>query len=905
MKTKLLLSFVVFAFLSAFGQNSKVEGVVKDKITSETIIGAHVIIGSDYKAVTDFDGKFSLSIPYGTYPIKISFVGYADYTDTIDVKSGYTPLNIAMGTIEIQEVEVTADLAEVNRTPVSITKIDQKKLNEELGARDLPMVLNSTPGIYATNQGGGDGDARITMRGFSQRNIAVMIDGVPVNDMENGWVYWSNWFGLSSITQSMQVQRGLGASKIVSPSVGGTINIVTSGMENKFGVKIQYEAGSGLYNRASIGYNSGKLKGDWGITLAGSFRYREGWVDKTGSMGGFYYAKIQKKFGDHMIAVSGFGAPQKHGQRSYKAPIAAWSHEKALRYGADTTGWVERGYRYNEHWGVLNRRKEGEVINEKLNYYHKPQLTLRHFGKLKEDLYMSNIVYASIGNGGGTGMYDYSGAYRSADGQIDFDRVWDANQFSEIAGNIYPNIDPLYDSTELKATNVLTSAVNNHWWIGYLGNIKYKINRKWKLTTGIDYRYYEGEHYREVYDLLGGDYFVNSANLNDPDPMQREGDKIAWRPYHRHRDAIVQWAGAYALIEYSGTRWDVFLNASFSMNGYKGIDYFNKKMLTVGDTVLRIGYSDTVNYGGQEYNASSAGLEFDHTNWKWIPSYTFKAGANYKLTEKMGIYVNGGYLSRAPMFTNVVDYEATELRFFEEVKNEEIIAGELGFTMNLPKIALAVNGYATYWNNKPHPFGVSLEVAPGEFEKYNVFGMSALHLGGEMNFSYKIIKQLSLEAMVSYGDWRWASPGLLRNAVDTIRFDPTGVHVSDAAQSVYALSIRSDFVKGAYIKIRYTIFDRHWANMDPFGLTGENARRDSWRMPAYGVMDINLGYTYKFKKLALVIRGNIFNVLNTAYIQDGQNNGFGTGYTDFDAKSATVFFGQGITWNVSLGLNIF
>ena len=75
----------------------------------------------------------------------------------------------------------------------------------------MPTLLNSTPGVYTTQQGGGDGDVRINIRGFSQRNVvAVMIDGIPMNDMENGWVYWSNWFGLDAITASMQVQRGLG-----------------------------------------------------------------------------------------------------------------------------------------------------------------------------------------------------------------------------------------------------------------------------------------------------------------------------------------------------------------------------------------------------------------------------------------------------------------------------------------------------------------------------------------------------------------------------------------------------------------------------------------------------------------------------------------------------------------------
>ena len=48
-----------------------------------------------------------------------------------------------------------------------------------LGSQDIPMSLNMTPSVYATGQGGGAGDARINVRGFNQRNVAVMINGVP------------------------------------------------------------------------------------------------------------------------------------------------------------------------------------------------------------------------------------------------------------------------------------------------------------------------------------------------------------------------------------------------------------------------------------------------------------------------------------------------------------------------------------------------------------------------------------------------------------------------------------------------------------------------------------------------------------------------------------------------------
>jgi outer membrane cobalamin receptor len=130
------------------------------------------------------------------------------------------------------------------------------------------MVLNSTPGVYATTGGGGDGDAEVTIRGFSSRNVGVLLDGVPVNDMENGQVYWSNWFGLDAVTRSIQVQRGLGASKLALPSVGGTINIITKGFDSRKEASIMQEVGSDGYVRTSFGYSSGILKNNWSITAA-------------------------------------------------------------------------------------------------------------------------------------------------------------------------------------------------------------------------------------------------------------------------------------------------------------------------------------------------------------------------------------------------------------------------------------------------------------------------------------------------------------------------------------------------------------------------------------------------------------------------------------------------------------
>jgi len=142
--------------------------------------------------------------------------------------------------IGLEEVKVISSYATDRKTPVAVSTVSAKILNETYGgSAELPEVLKVTPGVYSTKTGGGVGDARINIRGFDQRNVAVTINGIPVNDMENGWVYWSNWAGLGDAVSTIQVQRGLGASKLAINSVGGTMNIITKTTDGKAGASFQ------------------------------------------------------------------------------------------------------------------------------------------------------------------------------------------------------------------------------------------------------------------------------------------------------------------------------------------------------------------------------------------------------------------------------------------------------------------------------------------------------------------------------------------------------------------------------------------------------------------------------------------------------------------------------------------
>ena len=213
MQKSILCSLFLVLSMGLFAQKGVLKGNIKDAASGETLINANILVKEGKGAVSDLNGNYSIEIEYGTYKVKFSYIGYQSIEKTIVIKSPEQVQNIELNENILNEIKVTADVAKTRETPVAFSNISIQKIKEDIGSRDIPMLLNSTPGVYATTRGGGEGDARVSIRGFNQRFIAVLIDGVPVNDMENGEVYWSNWFGLDGVTRNIQVQRGLGASK--------------------------------------------------------------------------------------------------------------------------------------------------------------------------------------------------------------------------------------------------------------------------------------------------------------------------------------------------------------------------------------------------------------------------------------------------------------------------------------------------------------------------------------------------------------------------------------------------------------------------------------------------------------------------------------------------------------------
>ena len=92
------------------------------------------------------------------------------------------------------------DLAEDRKTPVAVSTITAAQIQSKTaGNREFVEAIQYTPSVYVSNQAGGFGDSQVFLRGFDQVNTAFLLNGQPINGMEDGRMYWSNWSGMTGI----------------------------------------------------------------------------------------------------------------------------------------------------------------------------------------------------------------------------------------------------------------------------------------------------------------------------------------------------------------------------------------------------------------------------------------------------------------------------------------------------------------------------------------------------------------------------------------------------------------------------------------------------------------------------------------------------------------------------------
>ena len=131
------LSILIMASLCSnlWAQEAFVNGKIQDKDTGEPLIGATIIYTEGKGALSDFNGEFYMSIPYGDYTFTISYTGFESKTITKSVNKKDVYIDIKLSPVSLREVTVIADVAKTRETPVAFSNISVAKLEEELASQ--------------------------------------------------------------------------------------------------------------------------------------------------------------------------------------------------------------------------------------------------------------------------------------------------------------------------------------------------------------------------------------------------------------------------------------------------------------------------------------------------------------------------------------------------------------------------------------------------------------------------------------------------------------------------------------------------------------------------------------------------------------------------------------------------
>ncbi len=763
------------------------------------------------------------------------------------------------------------DLQENRKTPVAVSTISRQEIQDKaVGNVEFPEVMANTPSVYVSDQSAGFGDSHMYLRGFTEQNTAFLLNGQPINGMEDGNIYWSNWSAMNEVANAIEVQRGLGSSKLAISSVGGTVNIVTKATDKREGGFARFVVGNDSYLAGTVSYNTG-LKNKWGFSvLLNHWQAHRKYAYGTGGQGQAYFVSVgYQPNEDHNINFMIFGAPQWHDQN--------YSTKR-------TSQWEEMGgdKKYNSTYGYY----KGEGKNLRRNYYHKPVANLNWDWTINDKMNLSTVAYASVGTGGGT-----SGVGRASStttgglngrGYINFDQIEANNLLDQDGignnGGVDINGKPINNAA-------IRSSVNNHSWYGAVSNFTFDTQTGITLNIGGDVRFYKGQHHQQMIDLFGlkgwseknkvtGDAIVVTETFST-NPWKALF-KTAGKDQRTNRDynEDINYQGVFGQAEYEIGGFTVFAQGALSNQSYQKFDRWN--------------------YGGVEHKSEKV----KKTGWN------IKGGMSYTFLDNNAFFVNAGRYSRQPFLDNIFTFNTVDLQE-PSVDNEEITGFEAGYRYKTRNLRVNVNAYYTKWGNRFLLMDYGEEIikdpAGNILDSYNYSeyanNVTQIHKGIEVDFDARIERIWTVRGYVSYGDWQYdgSTPMQRRNNdAGTIvtqydDVDLTGIKVGDAAQFTFGMGTKLDVTRSFSVDMDFNYYANIYSQVDAKELVTNLHNGKPYKpnkLSPYAKVDLGASYELKFGTQKLRLRGNIKNLFNDQYIIRENRNGYG--------------YGLGRTWNASV-----
>ncbi|WP_339874280.1 TonB-dependent receptor [Olleya marilimosa] len=782
-KSFLIFLFGIFSTFTLVAQQTTVKGSVKDAVTDEPIPDVTVSIQKTVLTEkTDGFGQFTFKseVPLGEQILKIEKDGFTTKFYPIIINEGKT--------LDIQDM--TLDLAVTNEQDLFTITLSDDELNDDTsGSDNISGLLSASQDIFQRTAAFEFSSSFFRIKGLDSDNAKVLINGVEMNKQDTGRPQWSNWGGLNDVMRNQELSLGLTPSAYTFGGVLGSTNINTRASNYREGGRITYSSSNRSYtNRLMASYASGLMEDGWAYTLMIGRRWGdEGFQDASLYDSNSFFASVEKKINDkHSINFTSIYAPNRRGKSS-----------------ANTQEVYDlKGIKYNEFWGDF----DGEQKNSRIKEVEEPILMLNHYWDITEKTSLNtNVAYqfGKVGNSrldyaGGENPSpayyqnlpsyfleddDLAGAYEAEqeflnDGQIDWNRILDANLTNNITGAnaAYVLYEDRNDDKQLTLNTIFNTEINP--------NILF--------NAGVNYKKLDSENFAEIIDLLGSttgalnvdSFSQNQFDLNNPDQVAFVGDKFRYN-YNLYVNEI----SGFAQAQFKYNKVDFYLAGSVTKTDYQreGL-YKNENQVYIENGIERdnsFGKGDKIEFTG----------------------YGAKAGFTYKISGKHLLDFNGAYIAKAPSIRNTYtnsreshDYVGvingvnnTDINITEE----KISSVDASYIFRSPIIKAKLTGFYTKIEDANEVGFFFTQGSTTGFIQEVLSGVEKQHIGGEFGIEAQVTPTIKLKGAASVGQYTYNNnPNLYVTSTSEDFIDVQGGDVVNTSGLVSTSNLKDYKVAG-------------------------------------------------------------------------------------------------------------
>ncbi len=766
---------------------------------------------------------------------------------------------------------------------------------------------------------------RFRIRGYDSDMFDTYINGVPMQNLDNGFSPFGLWGGLNDVFRNKQYTPGLQSINYGFGGLGGSTTIDARAFRQRKQTSITYSISNRNYNnRFAFTKSTGWNKKGWAFSISGSRRWAtEGYSDGSYYDGWSFYAAVDKRINTkHILSLIAFAAPTENG-----------------RQGASTKEMMDiaGSHYYNPYWGYQNGKKRNSSVGKSFI----PVGILTHEWKVNDK---SNLVTA-VSFSSGTRSTTALDWHNAADPRPDYYRYLPSYQLTpELAGIVYDQLRNDVNKRQINWDALYNANYGNYETVynvnGDSGNNVYgrrsmyiveervihtnrfnfnttyntAVSKNIDLSAGLTFESQRNHYYKKVDDLLGGDFYVDvnqfaerdfpetpsiaQNDLNNPNRILKPGDRFGYNYDINIRKSSV-WAQANVKLR----KINFFLVGEHSYTNF-----------------YRFG---RVKPGLFPDNSFGKGAEQNFYN------YSFKAGLTYLVTPHNYLFANAAYATRAPFFENAYLSPRTRDIVQDNLRNERISSFEAGYVLVAPKVKFRTTGYYTRSRYGTDVLNFYDDFARA-FGNYAVSNIGKENMGIEMGTEIIVYKGLSINAAAAIGRYRYNRN---QDAVFTIdNSSEVSREVPVFAKNFYLGTPQQAYNVGFYYRspkywwasVNFNYFDQMYLQISPVrrttaaidGLAPDSPEWhniiDQRKFKGQCTLDAFVGWSIlmnkHFKSLGkrtfLVFSAGVNNILNNTDIISG---GFEQLRYDFAGKdpekfSDKFFYAYGINFQATVAL---